>query len=84
MRASRDASVPGTAELLNACLPPPQPIEIEPLPPPAAGEGVQLHMPRWVLEPQSEHEVCYTTYYDITDQVLARLLDRAAEEAGQT
>ena len=32
-------------------------------------EGVQLHMPRWVLEPQSEHEVCYTTYYDITDQV---------------
>lgn len=67
--ASRTGIVPGTAELLDACLPPPKPIEIDPLPPPPAGLGVQLHMPRWVLEPQSEHEVCYTTYYDFTDQV---------------
>lgn len=67
--ASRDATVAGTAELLDACLPPPKPIEIDPLPPPAASDGVQLHMPRWVLEAQSEHEVCYTTYYDLTDQV---------------
>jgi hypothetical protein len=67
--ASRDGVVPGTDELLDACLPPPRPIEIDPLPPPPPGEGAQIHMPRWVLEPESEHEVCYTTYYDITDQV---------------
>lgn len=67
--ASRDGIVAGTGELLDACLPPPKPIEIDPLPPPAPGEGVQLFMPRWTLEPESEHEVCYTTYYDLTDQV---------------
>jgi hypothetical protein len=70
--ASREGIVPGTDELLDACLPPPLPIEIEPLPPPAPSEGVQLHMPRWVLEPESEDEVCYTTYYDLTDQVPAQ------------
>jgi hypothetical protein len=67
--APREATVTGTAELLNACLPPPKPIEIEPLPPPPAGMGAQIRMPRWVLEPQSEHEVCYATYFDVTDQV---------------
>ena len=37
--APRTGTVAGTGELLNACLPPPEPIEIEPLPPPAAGRG---------------------------------------------
>lgn len=67
--APAEGTVPGTAELLDACLPPEKPIEIEPLAPPPAGEGVQLFMPRWILEPESEHEVCYVTYYDVTDQV---------------
>ena len=67
--APRDATVAGTAELLDACLPPIKPIEIDPLPPPPAGTGAQIRMPRWILEPQSEHEVCYATYYDVTDQV---------------
>ena len=67
--APRDGTVPGTAELLDACLPPAEPIQIEPLPPPAAGEGVQIHMPRWILPAQSENEVCYASYFDVSDQV---------------
>ena len=68
--APRDGIVAGTADLLDACLPPQKPIEIEPLPPPAAGEGVQIHMPRWELE-EERAEVCYASYYDFTDQVPA-------------
>jgi hypothetical protein len=67
--APRDGVVPGTAELLNACLPPPEPIAIKPLAPPAPGTGVQIRMPRWVLGAHSEDEVCFATYYDVTDQV---------------
>jgi hypothetical protein len=67
--APRDGVVPGTGELLDACLPPPEPIEIKPLPPPPPGVGVQLKMPKWFLEPRSEHEICIATYYDVTDQV---------------
>lgn len=67
--APRDGVVPGTAELLDACLPRPEPIEIKPLPPPPPGLGVQLRMPRWFLEPHSEAEICFATYYDVTDQV---------------
>jgi hypothetical protein len=61
--------VPETAGLLHACLPPPRPIEIEPLPPPAANEGLQIKMPRWELAPHSEREVCFASFYDVTDQV---------------
>lgn len=61
--------VEGTGELLDACLPPPEPIEIAPLPPPPPGTGVQIHMPRRFLPPRSEEEVCFATYYDVTDQV---------------
>jgi hypothetical protein len=67
--APRDGVVPGTADLLDACLPPPEPIEIKPLPPPAPGAGLQIRMPRWVLDAHSEDEVCFATYYDVTDQV---------------
>ncbi len=71
--APRDGVVPGTDRLLDACLPPPEPIEIKPLPPPAPGTGVQIKMPRLVLRPHSEQEVCFATYYDVTDQVPAEL-----------
>ncbi len=73
--ASRDGVVAKTGELLNACLPPPKPITIDPLPPPAAGEGVQLHMPRLVLARMHEQEVCFATYFDVTDKVPAEFRD---------
>ncbi len=72
--ATRSETVPGTAELLDACLPEPEPIAIPPLEPPAPNEGIQLHMPMWYLEPESESEVCYTSYYDLTGQIPAQFL----------
>jgi hypothetical protein len=71
--APRTGVVPDTGDLLDACLPPPQPIEIKPLPPPAPGTGVQIVMPRWILDAQSEREICFASYYDVTDQVPAEL-----------
>ena len=70
--APRAGVVPGTGELLDACLPPPEPLETKPLDPPAPGTGVQLRAPRQILPPNSEREVCFVTYYDVTDQVPAQ------------
>ena len=67
--APRDGTVAGTADLLNACLPPQKPIPIEPLAAPAPGEGVQLHMAPWIVKKKSESEVCYASYFDFTEQV---------------
>ncbi|HSP98016.1 MAG TPA: hypothetical protein VL049_12325 [Candidatus Dormibacteraeota bacterium] len=67
--APREGVVPGTGELVDACLPPPEPLETKPLDPPAPGTGIQLRAPRQVLAPHSEREVCFVTYYDLTDQV---------------
>src|SRR5262249_37203745 len=67
--APEEGVIPGTDTLLNACLPPPEPIVIKPLPPPAPGTGIQLRMPPWTLKPHSEREVCFVSYYDLTDQV---------------
>lgn len=61
--------VPGTADLLDACLPPPGVLEVKPLPPPAAGTGVQIPMPVWTMPLSSEREICMASYYDLTDQV---------------
>jgi hypothetical protein len=72
--APREGTVPGTAELLDACLPPAKPIEIEPLEPPAPGTGVQIRMPKWTLAANREDEVCFTSYFDLTDQVPAEFL----------
>jgi len=69
--APRTGTVPGTGELLDACLPPAKPIDIEPLAPPAPGTGVQVRMPKWVLPKKSETEVCFVSYFDVTDQVPA-------------
>jgi cysteine-rich repeat protein len=71
--APRTGSVAGVADLLHACTPAPQPIRIKPLEPPPLGEGVQLHMPAWIVDPHSEHEVCFASYYDVTDQVPAEM-----------
>ncbi len=67
--APRNGVVPGTADLLDACLPPPEPLAVKPLEPPAPGNGVQIVMPTWALNANSETEVCFATYYDVTDQV---------------
>lgn len=67
--APRSGVVPGTAELLDACLPPPGPIVVNPLPPPPSGKGVQISMPRWTMQPHSEREICMASYFDVTDQV---------------
>jgi hypothetical protein len=72
--APREETVPGTGDLLDACLPPARPVPIAPLPPPAEGRGVQLHMPPYNLRANSETEVCFTTYYDFTGQVPAEFL----------
>jgi hypothetical protein len=70
--APRNGVVEGTGEILDACLPPPEPLEIKPLDPPPAGTGLQLRAPRQLLPPKSEREVCFITYYDVTDQVPER------------
>lgn len=67
--APRHGVVDGTAGLLDACLPPARPLETKPLDPPAPGTGIQLRAPRQILPPQTEREVCFISYYDITDQV---------------
>ncbi|HVO26521.1 MAG TPA: hypothetical protein VMW56_23165 [Candidatus Margulisiibacteriota bacterium] len=67
--APQTGTVPGTESLLNACLPPAEPLTIKPLDPPAAGTGIQFVMPPWHLEAHSEHELCFATYYDISAQV---------------
>jgi hypothetical protein len=72
--APREGTVPGTGELLDACLPPAEPLAIEPLAPPAPGTGVQVKMPKWILDAHSEDEVCFTSYYDLTGQVPAEFL----------
>ena len=71
--AAKDGSVPGVGDLLNACLPEPEPLEIKPLDPPPANEGIQLQMPPWIVRAHSEHEVCFGSYYDLTDQVPAEM-----------
>lgn len=66
--APETGTVPGT-ENFDPCLPAPVPVPVKPLPPPAPDEGFQIRMPPRPLPPQAESEVCYATYYDVTDQV---------------
>jgi hypothetical protein len=73
--APRTGNVQGSEELLAGCLPPAEPIEIEPLDPPQAGQGFQIRMPEWPLAAGDEFEGCFATYYDITDQVPADFRD---------
>jgi len=67
--AARDANIAAAANLLNACVPEPVPVEIEPLDPPPPGKGVQFHMPAYTLKAKSETEVCFASYYDLTGQI---------------
>ena len=67
--ATRDVNLPAAAALLNACVPEPVPVKIDPLAPPAAGKGVQLHMPAYTMKAKSETEVCFAGYYDVSSQI---------------
>ena len=73
--APETGTVPGTQALLGGCYPDPVPISIAPLTPPAPDAGIQLEMPAYRLAPQMETEVCFATYYDVTDSVPARFKD---------
>jgi hypothetical protein len=73
--APETGTVDGTAGLLAGCLPPPKPITIKPLDPPAPGEGVQFILPTVPLPKKHEQEVCFATYYDISAQVPAEFRD---------
>ncbi len=67
--APERGTVLGTSELIDGCLPDPEPITIEPLAPPPPGEGLQIVMPAYDLPAATEREVCIAQYYDVSDQV---------------
>lgn len=74
--APEDGVVPGVDDLLAVCQPKStEPPKILPPDPPAAGEGVQLVAPGWVIPPHAEGgadgegEVCYATYHNLADQI---------------
>ncbi|MBM4265627.1 MAG: hypothetical protein FJ144_03260 [Deltaproteobacteria bacterium] len=77
--APQTGTVPGTESLLDACLPPPEPITIDPLEPPAPDEGVQFVLPPLSLAAGREREVCFATYYDLHGKVPERFLDPTGE-----
>ena len=73
--ATRTGIVPTTGEILNACLPPAEPLKTEPLPPPPPGTGVQLKAPHQILPANHERETCFVSWFDFTDQVPAQYLN---------
>lgn len=62
------------AELLDACLPDPEPVVIEPLEPPPPGEGIQLSLPPHSIPAGGEFEICFAEYLDFRDQIDPRFL----------
>ncbi|TFH32141.1 MAG: hypothetical protein E4H00_02035 [Myxococcales bacterium] len=48
---------------------PETPNKLPPLPPPSADDGVQFYSGAWALAAESEDEVCYVVYYDLTERV---------------
>jgi len=63
--APRDLVVPETATLLDTCLPPDDPLKLDPPPErPDPNEGIQLRSTAWELPANSEDEICYATYFD--------------------
>jgi hypothetical protein len=73
--ATRTGIIPATGRILDACLPPPEPLKTEPLPPPPPGTGVQLKAPHQVIPANHERETCFVSWYDFTDQVSAEFLN---------
>ena len=69
--APATGTVDETQERIDGCVPPTEPIIIQPLAPPPADAGLQLVMPEYPLAAASEVELCFAQYYDLTDQVPA-------------
>jgi hypothetical protein len=67
----------GTENILGSCAPPAEPVSIAPATVPAAEEGLQFHAPPWTIPPaqpnglNGEGEVCYATYFNVTDRIPA-------------
>jgi cysteine-rich repeat protein len=68
--APSDLVVAGTADRLDSCLPPADPLKIDPPPVPGPGNGVQFVSGAWSLPHDSENEVCFPIYYDFTQTTL--------------
>jgi hypothetical protein len=65
--APESADVDGVATLLGCSVgTTAQANKIDPPPPPAVGEGIQLVSGPWALEANSENEVCFASYYDLS------------------
>ncbi len=64
--APENTVVAGAADLLGGCSPDPQPLIIPPPAHPGEGVGAQFWSNPWPLPSQTENEVCYATYYDLT------------------
>ncbi len=68
--APEDSIVGSTLELLGCeGTFDPDPNKINPLPPPTVDEGVQFYAGGWALDAEAEDEVCFATYYDVSEQV---------------
>ena len=76
--APEDLVVEGTAPLLATCLPPPDPLTIDPPDHPGAGVGVQLQQTPWPLPKEFENEICMATLYDFTQTSLVPAAAQAA------
>ncbi|MFT5484437.1 MAG: hypothetical protein ACI9GW_003102 [Halieaceae bacterium] len=64
--APEETDVDDVATLLGCDQPTPlQANKIDPPAAPPIGEGVQLVSGPWAVQPDSENEVCYATYYDL-------------------
>jgi len=69
--ANKTGVVAGTQNLLNCGLPVEStPNKLPPLEAPPEGEGVQFLAGPWPVEAMSEDEVCFATYYDLTNSDL--------------
>ena len=71
--APREGVVIDSLEFIDGCLPPAEPIGIEPLAVPASDQGVQIAMPRFRLPAGLESERCYASYFDVCDEIPADL-----------
>lgn len=58
------------------------PNKIQPLPPPAADEGVQLYSGAWTVPAEQEGEVCFVSYYDFSDEIPEEFITDCGEDEG--
>lgn len=79
--APESGTVLGTEDLIDGCVPAAEPVTIAPLEPPAPGEGLQIEMPPWRLAAGREREVCFASYFDVSDQVPPEFMNEEGTHA---